>query len=92
MTKFRYIYYAIILGAYVPITVDGNIIVNGVLASCHASFNNDLAHFMMKPVSWFPEAVEWIFGVGTVSPVFVSLSKELARWILPKDHLFGFYF
>ena len=73
-----------------PITMDGNIIVDGVLASCYASFNHDLAHFMMKPIYWFPEAVEWIFGVDRESPVFVNIAKKLATRILPYGQLFGF--
>ena len=32
------------LGAYTPVTVEGNIAVDGVLASCYAFADHDLAH------------------------------------------------
>ena len=35
-----------LLGAYVPLTEDGNILVDGVLASCYASFDHGLAHLI----------------------------------------------
>ena len=45
--------------------MEGNIIVNGVLASSYASVSShDLTHLTMKPIQWFPDAVEWIFGIG----------------------------
>ena len=50
------------LGFYVPLTMNGNIIVNGMLASYYGSFDNDLADIVMAPIRWFPEAMEWIFG------------------------------
>ena len=32
-----------------PLTEEGNIVVDGVLASCYASFDHDLAHIAMVP-------------------------------------------
>ena len=40
-------------GAYVPLTEDGNIVVGGILASCYASFDHDLAHLAMVPMQWY---------------------------------------
>ena len=37
-----------------PLTMEGNIIVDGVLASCYASFDHDLAHIAMAPMQWIP--------------------------------------
>ena len=54
----------IILGAYVPLTRDGNIVVDQMLASCYASFDHDLAHLMMMPMQWYPEMLGFIFGVN----------------------------
>ena len=31
-------------GAFTPVTMEGNIIVDGVLTSCYASASHDLAH------------------------------------------------
>ena len=44
------IIFIVFLGAFVPLTMKGNIVVDGVLASCYASFDHDLAHFVMTPM------------------------------------------
>ena len=51
-----------IVGAYVPLTDEENIVVDRILASCYASFDHDLAHIAMTPMKLFPELMEWIFG------------------------------
>ena len=51
--------------------------VDGVLASCYADFDHDLAHFIMKPTQWFPHIMEWIFGEDTGFPFFVNMAREL---------------
>ena len=71
-------------GAYVPLTPDGNIVVDGVLASCYASFDHDLAHLMMTPIQWYPEIIEWIFGQNNDDTGYVKSAKVYARWILPR--------
>ena len=71
-----------VLGVYAPLTADGNIIVEGVLASCCASFDHDLAHFAMTPMQWYPETIGWIFGVNKITPSYVSVAKEVGRWVL----------
>ena len=75
-------------GAYVPLTMEGHIIVDGVLASCYASFDHDLAHMAMTPIQWFPQVMEFIFGEDNGSSVFVKMTKEFGRWMLPIGHLF----
>ena len=77
------------LGIYVPLTREGNIVVDGVLASCYGSFDHDLAHISMKPVQWFPETMEWIFGLDDVSPVYVNIAEHFGRLILPYCQLFN---
>ena len=52
----------IFAGAYVCFTEEGNIVVDGVVASCYPSYNHDVAHITMTPLSWFPDAMDWIFG------------------------------
>ena len=71
-----------VLGVYAPLTANGNIIVEGVLASCYASFDHDLAHFPMTPMEWYPEIIRWIFGVNKITPGYVSIAKEVGRWVL----------
>ena len=70
-------------GAYVPQTLEGNIVVNGVLASCYASFHHDLAHIAMTPIRWFPGIIEWIFGDNNGSPAYVDIVGDLGRLLLP---------
>ena len=76
-------------GAYVPLTEDGNIMVGGVLASCYASFDHDLAHFAMIPMLWYPEMTVWMFGVNNGRPDYVDIAKVFGRWVLPSTLLFG---
>ena len=78
----------IFLGAYVPLTMEGNIVVDGILASCYASVDHDLAHFGMILNRWLPETIEWIFGQSGGLPPFVGSAKAMGRWILPSWQLF----
>ena len=73
----------IIPGAYVPLTNEGNIMVDGVLASCYASFDHDLAHLVMSPMQWFPTSMEWIFGQDDGIQGFVNIAKMLGRFVTP---------
>ena len=72
-------------GAYVPLTMEGNILVDGILASCYPSVRNDLAHIGMTPMRWFPWMVEQIYGEGegSGSPGYVEVARQWARWVLP---------
>ena len=54
-SKCLFIYFP---GAYVPLTFEGIIMVDGVLASCYPSVNHDLSQIGMTPMQWFPEVVE----------------------------------
>ena len=59
-------------------TLEGDIIVDGVLASCYASFDHDLAHLITTPIRWYPEITERIFGVENGSPGYIDLARPLA--------------
>ena len=72
-----------------PLTREGNIVVDGVLASCYASFDHDLAHIVMEPIQWFPEIIEWIFGKDNGSSDYADIAKYLGRMILPDGSTFG---
>ena len=69
-------------GAYVPLTMEGNIVVDGVLASCYASLDHDTAHLGMKAMRLFPEVTEWIYGKDNTGPSYVNIMEELHRWVL----------
>ena len=86
--KYIKILYYLLSGAYVPLTTDGNIVVDQILASCYASFDHDLAHMMMTPMQWNPEIIEFIFGVNNKYSGYVYIAKEFGRWLLPYRLLF----
>ena len=72
----------IFLGTYVPLTKEGKIIVDGVLASCYAGFDHDLAHFTMSPMQYFSEVLELTFGNDSGYPFYVSAAGRLGIFIL----------
>ena len=53
--------------------------VDGILASCYASSDHDMAHFAMAPIQWFPEIIHWIFGEDEGSPIFVNILKGFGK-------------
>ena len=61
--------------------MEGNIIVDGVLASCYASASHDLAHIGMTPIRWFPSVVEWILGEHDISSAYVNIAIAIAGWL-----------
>ena len=60
-------------------------IVDDILVSCYASFHHDLAHIGMTPIQWFPDVIQWIFGEDGRVLAFVSIIKEMGKWILPHE-------
>ena len=53
-----------------PLTLEGNIMVDGILASCYADISDhDLAHLSMIPMRKFSAFVEWIFGEDINTPL-----------------------
>ena len=71
-----------LLGAYAPLTLEGNIMVDGVLTSCYADCDHDLAHLTMIPMQRFLEVLKWILGEDTGFPVFVSTARLLGFFFL----------
>ena len=71
------------LGAYIPLIMEGSIIVNGILVSCYSSSDHDLAHFSMLPIQLFPQIMMWIFGKSNESPGYVDILDNLGNMILP---------
>ena len=74
-------------GAYTPVTMEGTVVVDGILASCYASVDHDLAHFSMKPMQWYPGIIQWIFGNNIVMHEYVRIAKSVGRYIIPNNHL-----
>lgn len=51
-------------GRFAPLTREGNIIVNSVVASCYAVISDhDMAHLSFAPVRWLSYLQEWLFGI-----------------------------
>ena len=71
---------------------EGNIIVDGVLASCYADVDHDLAHFGMTLIRLFPKIIKWIFGDDTIIPAFVDTAKGLSSLMLPNGQLRNYQF
>ena len=59
----------------------GNIVVNGVLASCYASTDHDLGHITMVPLQLFPVITEWIFGEDYGLHVYAHIAEMLGNII-----------
>ena len=79
------ILHCIFPGAYVPLTVEGNIVFDGELASCYPSTYHDLTHTAMTPVQWFPNIIDWIIGEKNGFSIFVTITEDVGRWVLPDD-------
>ena len=58
--------------------MEGNILVDGVLASCYAFPDHDFAHITMTPMQCFPALLELIFGKTVGSPEFVNIAQDFA--------------
>ena len=68
--------------------MNGNMMVDGIMASCYASANHDLAHFSMMPVKLFPNTINWIFDDKNGFPFPIKIMEEVAKWLLPYGQLF----
>ena len=70
------------LGAFMPVTMEGNMIVDGVLASCYASADHDVAHIAMTPLRWFPEIMDCLFGEDNGMHVYAQVFVNMGQWVL----------
>ena len=69
-------------GAYAPLTLKGNIIIDDVLASCYASVHHDLAHIGMIPIRRVPDVTDWILGHDEKSSAYITIFQEWMEWLL----------
>ena len=72
------------LGVYAPLTMEGNIVVDGVLVSCYGIVEHDLLHIVMKPIQWYPDGLELIFGDENGVSVYIDVAKTVGIWLLPQ--------
>ena len=65
------------------------IIVEGILASCYAACNQDLAHFTMTPLQRFSEVLMWLFGDDSGFAAYVRTARELDILLLQDGHFWS---
>lgn len=67
-------------GIYAPLTREGNIVVNSVVASCYALISDhDLAHMSFAPVRWLSYLNEWIIGLKPQTPLSQRTLEAINR-------------
>ena len=72
-----------------PLSEEGNILVDEVLTSCYAGYHPTLAHFAIMPMRLFPNIIEWALGDDTGFPVYAHIAFKLGRLLLPDGHFYG---
>ena len=75
-----------------PLTMEGTIVVDGVLTSCYASIDHTLGHIAMAPMRWFPKIMGKIFGEDSGFSVYAYIAEDLGKWMLPSDKMNEFRF
>ncbi|XP_051985003.1 tiggy-winkle hedgehog protein-like [Xyrauchen texanus] len=82
-------------GSYAPVTTQGNIIVDEVLASCYAVFENHTwAHWAFAPVRLCHELMTWIFPAHDSNVTFQedgihwysNMLFHIGSWLLDRDY------
>ena len=68
-----------------------SIVVDGVLASCYAFSDQDLAHMAMLPIRSYPEVMEWLIGIEDGFTGFAKIAENLGNYMLPYDSLYWWY-
>ena len=58
--------------------MEGNIVVDGVLASCYASYDHDIAHFSLAPLLWFPGIVDAVFTADPANSRSMDIAQEIS--------------
>ena len=61
----------------------GNIVIEGVVSSCYALYNYDVAHIALTPIRLLPRFTEWVFGNDMGGQTFVEIAKYLGNFALP---------
>ena len=61
--------------------MEGNIVVDGVLASCHASVDHDSAQIGTTPLRWFPKIMDYVFGEDKGIQVYAKVAENMRQWV-----------
>ena len=62
--------------------MEGNIVVDGVLASCYPSVQHEVALIGMSPIRWFPTVAQWMFGIDQGFQIFAKIENDIG-WLTP---------
>ena len=81
-----------LLGTFVPLTMEGTIMVDGVLTSCYASIDHTLGHIVMAPMRWFPKIMDWMFVEDSGFSSYANIAEDFGKWMLPSDKINKFRF
>ena len=65
--------------------MEGNIIIDGVLASCYPSGHHDVAHITMAPIRLFPRILDIIFGEDKGVQGYVRIAEDVGGWLLSQQ-------
>ena len=72
--------------------MEGNLVVDGVLASCYPSSHHDMAHIGMTPVRWLPKITGWVFGEESGFSIFIAMAENIGKWVLPFQKITAVYY
>ena len=71
----------LLTGYYSPLTTQGNIVVQNILASCYSSFESQkLQHFVFAPFRWLHSARNWLSFTNTKQSQKIDLEYEWQHW------------
>ena len=60
--------------------------VDGVLASCYAIVDHNIAQIVMKPIQWYPAIIELVFGDENGVSAYINVARSVGRWVLPQGN------
>ena len=64
--------------------MEGNIVLDGVLVSCYGIVEHDLLQIVMKPIQWYADVLELVFGDENGVSVYINVAKTVGIWLLPQ--------
>ena len=63
--------------------MEGNILVDGVLASCYAGFDHDAEHIAVTPLLWFPTIMDFFLGAEKSTHAYLKILQHMGAVTVP---------